>query len=303
MTCRTGDRLGHAPPFSASRRRRSASRMTAASLSGTAKLARALPRPALLFPEGRLPFRRLVSPVVLVLAWQAASTLGLLSPRTLASPVQIVLTGWGLLASGELPWHLAVSLGRVLAGLAIGLTVGAGLALVAGLSRLGEDIVDAPVQMLRTLPFLALVPLFILWFGIGETPKIALVALGTAFPIYLNLFAGIRGVEPRLAEMGRVFGLDRAGLLRHVVLPGALPSALVGVRYSLGVAWLSLVVAEQVNANAGIGYLINDARDFLRTDVIMVGLVLYALLGLLADSLVRALERRLLAWRPAFVRS
>ena len=277
--------------------------MTAASLPATAKLARTLPRPAMPLLGGRLPFRRLVSPLLLVLLWQAASTLGLLSPRTLASPLQILLTGWGLLASGELPWHLAVSLGRVAAGLAIGLSVGAGLALIAGLSRLGEDVVDAPVQMLRTLPFLALVPLFILWFGIGETPKIALVALGTAFPIYLNLFAGIRGVEPKLAEMGRVFGLDRSGLLRHVVLPGALPSALVGLRYSLGVAWLSLVVAEQVNAQAGIGYLINDARDFLRTDVIMVGLVLYAVLGLLADGLVRVLERRLLAWRPAFVRS
>ena len=304
MVSRTGDRFGHEPPFTAAPRRRfhAAARMTTASLPATAKLARASSRPAVPMP-GRLPFRRLVSPLVLVLLWQAASTFGLLSPRTLASPSQIVLTGWGLLASGELPWHLAVSLGRVAAGLAIGLSVGAGLALVAGLSRLGEEVVDAPVQMLRTLPFLALVPLFILWFGIGEAPKIALVALGTAFPIYLNLFAGIRGVEPKLAEMGRVFGLDRSGLLRHVVLPGALPSALVGLRYSLGVAWLSLVVAEQVNASAGIGYLINDARDFLRTDVIMVGLVLYALLGLGADALVRVLERRLLAWRPAFVRS
>jgi sulfonate transport system permease protein len=153
------------------------------------------------------------------------------------------------------------------------------------------------------LPFLALVPLFILWFGIGETPKIALVALGAAFPIYLNLFSGIRGVEPKLAEMGRVFGLKRAGLIRHVILPAALPAALVGLRYSLGVAWLSLVVAEQVNARSGIGYMINDARDFLRTDVILVGLVLYALLGLTADMLVRALERRLLAWRPQLVRS
>ncbi len=249
------------------------------------------------------PLRRLVSPLALVLAWQAASMAGLLSPRTLAPPSQILTTGWGLLVSGELPWHLGVSLARVAAGLAIGVSVGAGLALIAGLSRLGEAVVDAPVQMLRTLPFLALVPLFILWFGIGETPKIALVALGTAFPIYLNLFAGIRSVEPRLAEMGRVFGLDRRGLIRHVILPGALPSALVGLRFSLGVAWLSLVVAEQINAGAGIGYLINDARDFLRTDVILVGLLLYALLGLGADTLVRGLERRMLAWRPVLVRS
>ena len=145
---------------------------------------------------------RLISPLVIVLAWQAASSAGLLSPRVLASPAQILASASTLTASGELPWHVAVSLGRVSAGLAIGVAVGAALAIVAGLSRLGETIVDAPVQMLRTLPFLALVPLFILWFGIGETPKIALVALGSAFPIYLNLFAGIRGVEPRLAEMG-----------------------------------------------------------------------------------------------------
>ena len=247
--------------------------------------------------------RRFLSTMLLVAAWQAASSAGLLSPRVLASPAQIASSAWALAASGDLPWHVAVSLGRVSAGLAIGLAVGALLAVAAGLSRLGEDLIDAPVQMLRTLPFLALVPLFILWFGIGETPKITLVALGSAFPIYLNLFAGIRGVEPRLLEMGRVFGLNRAGLIRHVVLPGALPSALVGLRYSLGVAWLSLVVAEQVNAHAGIGYMINDARDFLRTDVILVGLLLYALLGLGADALVRLLERRLLAWRPQMVRA
>ncbi len=247
-------------------------------------------------------WRRFVSPLVLVLLWQAASMSGLLSPRTLAAPSTILATAWTLLLSGELPWNLAVSLGRAATGLVLGLSIGAALALIAGLSRLGEDIVDAPVQMLRTLPFLALVPLFILWFGIGEAPKIMLVALGTGFPIYLNLFAGIRGIEPRLIEMGRVFGLDRRGIIRHVILPGALPSALVGLRYSLGLAWLSLVVAEQVNANAGIGYMINDARDFLRTDVIMVGLLMYALLGLGADALVRLLERRMLAWRPSSVR-
>ena len=157
----------------------------------------------------------------MLLLWQGASSAGLVSDHILASPVQIGTAFWGLLVSGELPWHLLVSLGRVSAGLAIGLAAGTALALTAGLSRLGEDLVDAPVQMLRSLPFLALVPLFILWFGIGEAPKIALVALGTAFPIYLNLSAGIRGVEPRLAEMGRVFGLGRAGLIRHVVLPGA----------------------------------------------------------------------------------
>ena len=243
-------------------------------------------------------YRRFLSPLILVLLWQAASMAGLIAPRTLAAPTTILVAAWDLLITGELPRHLLVSLGRVAAGLAIGVSAGVALALVAGLSRRGEEVVDAPMQMLRTLPFLALVPLFILWFGIGETPKIALVALGSAFPVYLTLFAGIRGVDPKLAEAGRVFGLDRRGLVRHVILPGALPSGLVGLRYALGSAWLSLVIAEQINATAGIGFLINDARDFLRTDVIVVGLLVYALLGLGADALVRGFERRALAWRP-----
>ena len=247
--------------------------------------------------------RRFLSPLALVLLWQAGSMAGIIPARTLAAPSTILVTAWGLLATGELEHHLLVSLGRVLIGLGIGITVGTVFAVVAGLSRRGEEVVDAPMQMLRTLPFLALVPLFILWFGIGETPKIALVALGTTFPIYLNLFSGIRGVDPKLVEAGRVFGLDRRGLVRHVILPGALPSALVGLRYSLGVAWLSLVVAEQINADAGIGYMISDARDFLRTDVIVVGLLVYAVLGLVADALVRIVERRALAWRPTLVRS
>ena len=250
-----------------------------------------------------IPFRRVASPLVLLVVWQAASSAGLLSPRSLASPLQIVGAGWDLALSGDLALNVGVSLARVAAGLAIGVTIGGMLAILAGLSRLGEDIIDAPMQMLRTLPFLALVPLFILWLGIGETPKIALVALGAAFPIYLNLFSGIRGVDPKLVEMARTFGLDRAGLVRHVILPGALPAALTGLRFSLGVAWLSLVVAEQINAHSGIGYMINDARDFLRTDVIMVGLVLYALLGLAVDTIVRTFERRLLAWRPSLVRA
>ena len=247
--------------------------------------------------------RRFISPLVLILLWQAGSMAGVIPARTLAAPFTILASAWGLTVTGELPYHLLVSLERVVIGLAIGVTIGGGLAIIAGLSRRGEEIVDAPMQMLRTLPFLALVPLFILWFGIGETPKIGLVALGATFPIYLTLFAGIRGVDLKLVEAGRVFGLDRRGLIWNVILPGALPSALVGLRYALGVAWLSLVVAEQINATAGIGYLINDARDFLRTDIIVVGLLVYALLGLGADALVRLAERRAVAWRPSLVRN
>jgi len=222
---------------------------------------------------------------------------GLLPPHLLAAPSTIFITAWDMTITGVLPYHLLISLARVLAGLAIGLMLGFGLALVAGLSRVGEDVVDPPLQALRTLPFLGLVPLFILWFGIGEAPKLALVAMGAVFPLYLNLFAGIRAVGAGLIDAGNALGLSRSQLIRLVILPAALPAALVGLRQSIGIAWLSLVVGEQVNAQSGIGFLIADARDFLRTDVIVVGLLVYAMLGLLSDALVRALERRVLRWR------
>ncbi|MDO9713419.1 ABC transporter permease subunit [Paracraurococcus lichenis] len=272
--------------------------MSGQSLAEAAPLRDAPRRVRLAFPRLRVA-RRFVAPVVLVLLWQLAAQTGLVSTRLLASPAAIAGAAWQLILSGELAYHLAVSLRRVAIGLAIALGLAVPLGLFAGLSRLGEDLVDATLQMLRALPFLALVPLLILWLGIGEPTKIALVALGAAFPIYLTLFGGIRGVDPKLLEAGRVFGLSRAGLIRHVVLPGALPQALVGLRYALGTAWLSLVVGEQINATAGIGYLVMDAREFLRTDIILVGLLVYALLGLGADQLVRLIERATLAWRPS----
>jgi sulfonate transport system permease protein len=246
---------------------------------------------------------RAATPLVLVGLWELAARIGLIPPRTLAPPSEVIGTFWSLLVTGELGHHLLVSLGRVAAGMAIGVVTGVTLALLSGLSRRGEILIDAPMQMLRALPFLALVPLFILWFGIGEEPKIALVALGTTFPIYVNLFAGIRGIDAKLVEAASSFGLRRFGLIRHIVLPGALPSFLVGLRYALAIAWLSLVVAEQINASSGLGYLIMNARDFLRTDIIVVALIVYAFLGLGSDLLVRIIEQRALAWRPSFIRS
>lgn len=245
-------------------------------------------------------WRRALGPLAVIVLWQLASASGLVSTRVLAAPTTVLASAWTLLSTGELQNHLWVSLGRVARGLGIGLSSGLLLALLSGLFRWGEDLLDPPIQMLRTLPVLALVPLFILWFGIGETPKIALVALGTLFPIYLNTFAGIRGIDSKLVEAAATISLSRVGLIWHVILPGALPAALVGLRYSLGVAWLVLVISEQINATAGIGYLMTNAREFLRTDVIVVGLVVYGLLGLATDALVRALERRVLAWRVAF---
>lgn len=247
--------------------------------------------------------QRWISPFVLFLLWQLGSTLGLIPARILASPLSVLATFWSMLISGELTSNLLVSFGRVMAGLAIGVVVGATLALISGLSRLGETAVDSPIQMLRTLPVLALAPLFIVWFGIGETPKIGLIALSVVFPIYLNLFAGIRGIDVKLIEAARSFGLSGRDLIWHVVLPGALPSFLLGLRFSLSISWLVLVVAEEINASSGLGYLIMDARDFMRTDIILVCLVIYGFLGLGADALVRVIERHALGWRPTFVKA
>ncbi|WDF74715.1 ABC transporter permease [Novosphingobium sp. KACC 22771] len=239
-----------------------------------------------------------VSPLVFLILWEAGSRLGLIPKSTLAAPSAVIGTLLDMLASGELPDNLWVSFLRVVVGLVIGLSIGIALALAAGLSRQGEAAIDPIMQIKRTIPTLALTPLFIVWFGIGETPKVALIAFASIFPVYLNLYSGIRGVDVRLIEGARSFGLSRAEVIWHVILPGALPSLLVGLRYSLSVSILVLVVAEQINASAGLGYLVNNARDFMRTDIIVVCLLVYAALGLGADGLVRLIERRALAWRP-----
>ncbi|MFF7714226.1 ABC transporter permease [Streptomyces sp. NPDC087659] len=244
--------------------------------------------------------RRTVGPVLLLVLWQVSSSTGLLSPDVLASPGTIARAAGDLITDGTLPGAMGVSLRRVAVGLLLGGAIGISLALVSGLSRLGEDLVDATVQMLRTVPWVGLIPLFIIWLGIGEAPKVALIALGVAFHLYLNVYAGIRGVDEQLIEAGHSLGLGRWGLVRHVVLPGALPGAMTGLRYSLATAWLALVFGESINADAGIGFLMNQAREFFRTDVIVVCLVVYAFLGLLADAIVRTLERLLLQWRPTF---
>ncbi|GAA3984362.1 ABC transporter permease [Actinomadura viridis] len=244
---------------------------------------------------------RAVSPLLLLVLWQLASSSGLLPERLLAAPATIAATGVDLARDGTLPAAIGVSVQRAALGFLIGGAAGVGLALAAGLARIGEHAVDPLMQMLRALPNFGLIPLFILWFGIGEAPKVALVALAVAFPLYLNTFAGIRGVDPKLAEVAHTLRLGRLALVRHIVLPGALPQALTGLRQSLGIAWLALIVAEQVNASSGLGFMINNAREFLRTDVVVLGLVVYAALGLLTDALVRLLERRTLAWRKEFL--
>jgi len=245
---------------------------------------------------------RAISPLVFLVAWQLVSASGLVSQQKLPSPTTVFHTAVTLItgqsaAFGTLQGAMAVSLERVAIGFVLGGGAGLILALVAGLSRLGENSVDPLMQMLRTLPLFGLIPVFIVWFGIGELPKVLLIALGAAIPLYLNTFAGIRGVDAKLAEAGQSLGLSHSEMIRHIILPGALPQMLVGLRQSLGVAWLALVVAEQINANAGLGFMISQATQFLRNDVIFVALLVYCALGLLTDALVRLLERRALAWR------
>lgn len=239
-------------------------------------------------------------PIAILLVWQIAVSSGWISSRVMPAPSAVIEAGWNLARSGELFKHLLISFQRAALGFVIGGGIGLILGLISGLSYWGEKLLDSTVQMIRNVPHLALIPLVILWFGIDETAKIFLVALGTAFPIYLNTFHGIRSIDPDLMEMARSYGLSGRALFTNVVLPGAMPSILVGVRYSLGLMWLTLIVAETISANSGIGYLAMNAREFLQTDVVVLAIVLYAILGKLADEAARFLERRWLRWNPAY---
>lgn len=277
---------------------------------GTAELpSPAVNRPATRPRQGAfMPGRRgllalsWAAPVLLVVVWEVLAQSGCLSPQVLPAPSKVLRTAMKLASSGSLAGDLGISLLRAAAGFVIGGSVGFLLGIVVGFSRLAEALIDRSVQMIRAIPFLALLPLVIVWFGVGEAEKIFLVSLGVAFPIYINTTLGIRQVDPKLVELGRVQGLSTIELIRRVILPGALPSILTGVRYALATAWLALVVAETIGAQSGIGFLAMDAREFLRTDVIVLTIVIYALIGVAADSIARLLERRLLAWHPNFAR-
>ncbi len=239
-------------------------------------------------------------PLLLVVVWQAAASLGWLPQRILPAPIDVAVAAWQLALSGELWQHVKVSAGRALLGLAIGGGLGLLLGLLTGSVKFFETLLDSTIQMVRNIPALALIPLVILWFGIDESAKLFLIAVSVFFPIYLNTFHGIRNVDPQLIEMGRTYGLSRWGLYREVILPGAVSPILVGLRFSLGLMWVILIVAETISAQAGIGYLTMNAREFLQTDVVLVGVLLYALLGKLADVLARGLERWWLRWHPGY---
>lgn len=239
-------------------------------------------------------------PGLIVAVWQAGSSAGLISATILPSPLAVVVTAWSLIASGELLRHIAVSTARALSGFALGGSIGLLLGLATGSSRLADALLNTTLQMVRNIPVLALVPLAIVWFGIDEGSKLFLVALSVFFPIYLNTYHGIRSVDPGLVEMARSYGLGGYRLYREVVLPGALPSILVGVRYSLGIMWMVLIVAETISATSGIGYMTMTGREFLQLDVVLLGILIYALLGKLADLASTAIERVCLKWHQGY---
>ncbi|MCI0429178.1 MAG: aliphatic sulfonate ABC transporter permease SsuC [Rhodospirillales bacterium] len=239
-------------------------------------------------------------PILLLAIWQVSVKTELLSTKILPAPTDVFVAAIDLAVSGQLFKHIAVSFARAVIGFLIGGFLGFALGLLNGVSSVASKTLDSSLQMIRNVPHLALIPLVILWFGIDEEAKLFLVALGVFFPIYLNTYHGVRTVDAGLIEMGRVYNLRRFKLFRDVILPGALPSILVGFRYSLGIMWLTLIVAETISATSGIGYMTMNAREFLQTDVVLLGIIIYSLLGKVADLCTLWLERRCLSWHPAF---
>lgn len=253
--------------------------------------------PGRLTPLPLRPQTRLLGPVLLLVLWEGASRLGLLSPHTLSSPSQALVTGYGLVVDGTLWPHLWASAQRAYAGLLLGVLAGLALALWAGLTRTGEALVDGLVQVKRAVPTLALVPLAIIWLGIGESMKIFLIFTAVLVPVYINTHAALKGIDMGHVELARTLGLSRWAFVRQVALPGALPGFFVALRLSVTMCWTALVVLELINTDTGIGYLMNRARDWGQTDIIVVGIIIYAVLGLASDAAVRAVEARALSWR------
>ncbi|MGW3422764.1 ABC transporter permease [Streptomyces phaeochromogenes] len=250
-----------------------------------------------LSPGKRLPATRFLGPALLLALWAVASAAGQLDPGAIPAPWTVLETGVHLWTDGTLPTDILTSLQRAGSGFAIGLTAGIALALAAGLSRTGEALIDGSVQLNRAIPTLGLIPLFILWLGIGETFKVAIIAIVVYIPIYLNTHAALSGIDSRFVELAEVQGLSRYAFIRRIVIPGALPGFFVGLRLGVTGSWLGLVVLEQINATSGLGYMMFQAQNYGQTDVILVGLVVYGIFGLISDSAVRLIERRVLSWR------
>ncbi|MFI7399310.1 ABC transporter permease [Streptomyces sp. NPDC049541] len=250
-----------------------------------------------LSPGRRLPASRLIGPALFLALWAAASAAGRLDPAAIPTPWTVLWTAGRLWSAGTLPTDILTSLERAAYGFTIGLAAGVVLALAAGLSRVGEALIDGTVNLNRAIPTLGLIPLFILWLGIGEGFKIAIIAIVVYVPIYLNTHAALSGIDSRYVELAEVQGLARFRFIRQIVIPGALPGFFVGLRLGVTGSWLGLVVLEQINATSGLGYMMFQAQNYGQSDVILVGLLVYGIFGLVSDSAVRLIERRVLSWR------
>lgn len=255
-------------------------------------------------PEARSPWRTRFSPtrislgiVVLLAIWVTGSATGLIDPRILPAPWTALSTGVSLTENGRLPENLLTSLQRAALGLGIGVIAAVLLALASGLTRLGESLIDGPMNIKRAVPTLAFIPLAIVWLGIGEGMKVTLIVFSVMVPIYINTHAALRGLDGRYQELADTLRLSQREFVTKVALPGALPGFFTGLRLAVTSAWTSLVVVEQINATSGIGFLMNQARLYGQIDIIVVGLVVYAILGVGSDLLVRIAERRALTWR------
>ncbi|MBF6318318.1 ABC transporter permease [Nocardia cyriacigeorgica] len=248
-------------------------------------------------PGRAIPFGAALGPALLIGAWIIGSASGTLDPETLPAPWTVLRTAGELIADGRLQSNLLTSLQRAGISLVLGVVIGVVLALIAGLSRLGEALVDGPIQIKRSIPTLALIPLFIVRFGIGEEMKLIVITTSVLIPVYINTHAHLRSVDARYVELAETVGLSRTAFIRKIALPGSLPGFFTGLRLAVTISWLALVVDEQVNATSGIGYLMTQARTYGQIDVIVVGLVIYGLLGLLGDLAVRTVERKALSWR------
>lgn len=248
-------------------------------------------------PGRRIPYGRVLGPLLVLALWAIASAAGTLDPRIIPAPWTVVHTADRLWNAGTLPTDVLTSLRRAAEGFVLGLVGGVALALAAGLSRIGEALIDGTVQVKRAIPSLGLIPLFILWLGIGETFKIAIIAIGVFVPIYINTYSALSGIDDRYVELAEVVRLSRRQFIAKIVIPGALPGFFVGLRLGVTGSWLSLVVLEQINATSGLGYMMYQAQNYGQTDVIVVGLLIYGVFGFVSDAIVRLIERRVLSWR------
>ncbi|WP_462413305.1 ABC transporter permease [Neobacillus sp. Marseille-QA0830] len=241
-----------------------------------------------------------ILPVLIIGIWELTGIFGLISETLLPRPSVIFMTFVDLLTTGELLGHLQISLYRAIVGFLVGGALGLLVGLAVGFNQNVEQTLDPTLQMIRTIPTLAVIPLFILWFGFGELSKILLIAKGAFIPLYVNTFLGIRSVDSKLYAVSKVLEFSRWKQITLLILPAALPNILLGLRLSMGAAWLSLVAAELMGSSQGVGYLITDARQFSQTAIVFVGIIIFAVFGKLSDSLVKLLERKLLKWQDNF---